>query len=321
MKRFKLIPAILFLIIFAAAIQAQDDDIIRVDIDLVTVNVAVRDSRGNYVKGLRPEQFEVFDNRTKQPIDLFSAEEGSVSFGIVYDMHPATEARTMATLESLRQFTKELARSDSFFVTVFNDRGNLTTDFVPTPEQVVKNLNRGAPNSLYDAVYQAAEKLREKKTQKHTLLIISDGEDHNSHHSYKELRRRLRSMNVQVYAVILDDKSRLHWSYSDISRNGPARRLPFEMSSVNSAPISDIAKRSGGDTYSETLENRQRLYAIYKEIASEMKQQYTLGFSPDVTDGRWHSLSVRVRPLTREKKKFLVSYRKGYQSPPAKKGK
>jgi VWFA-related protein len=318
MKNHKFIPAIILTIVFAVMAQAQDDEVISVNTDLVTVNVAVRDGKGNYIKGLKAGQFEVYDNRTKQPIDIFSAEEGLVSFGIVYDMHPTTEARTIATLESLRQFTAELPRSDNFFVTVFNERGNLTTDFVPTLEQVNKNLNTGAPNSLYDAVYQAAGKLREKKTQKHTLLIISDGEDHNSHHSYKELRRRLRSMSAQVYAVIHDDQRNLQWSYSDISRNGPTRRVPFETPKLESAAIVDIAKKSGGEAYTETLENRQRLYAIYKEIASEMTQQYTLGFSPDVTDGRWHSLSVRVRPLTKEKKKWVVSYRKGYQSPPPK---
>jgi len=301
MKTLKFVPVILFLLIFAVITQAQDDDIIRIETNLVTVNVAVRDSKGNYIKGLKAEQFELLDNRTKQPIDLFSAEEGSVSFGIVYDMHPATEARTIATLESLRQFTKELPSSDRFFVTVFNEQGNLTTDFVPTREQVSKNLNAGAPNSLYDAVYQAAGKLQEHKTQKHTLLIISDGVDHNSHHSFKELRRRLRSMNAQVYAVILDDKSKLQWSFSDISRNGPARRVPFDNTRLETAAITDIAKKSGGESYSETLENRQRLYAIYKEIGSEVKQQYTLSFSPDVTDGRWHSLSVRVRPITRDR--------------------
>lgn len=319
MKKLVFVPAIIFIMIFAVIAQAQNDDIIRVDTDLVTVNVSVKDKNGNAIRGLKADQFEVLDNRTKQPLDLFSSEEGSVSYGIVYDMHPTTDARTLATLESLRQFTKELPASDRFFVTVFNERGNLTTEFVPTAEQVTKNLNSGAPNSLYDAIYQAAGKLQEHKTQKHTLLIISDGADHNSHHSYKELRRRLRGMNAQVYAVILDDRSNLQWSYSDISRNGPARRVPFDAPKLEGAAIADIAKRSGGESYSETAENRQRLYAIYKEINSEIKQQYTLGFSPEITDGKWHSLTVRVLRAKNDKKKPVLSYRKGYQSPAPKK--
>jgi Ca-activated chloride channel family protein len=328
MKRYRPIFLVLAILITVFAAPAQDDDVIRIDTDLVTVNVSVKDKNGLYVKGLKADQFEVFDGRVKQKIDLFSAEESSVAFAIIYDMHPTTEARTAATLESLRQFTKELPASDNFFVTVFNERGNLTTDFVPTTEHIAKSLNAGAPNSLYDVIYQAAEKLRAKRAQKQTLLVISDGVDHNSHHSYKELRRRLRSMNVQVYAVLPDEQKSMRWSYSDISRNGPERRVPFQNTKLEGAAISDIAKKSGGEIYSETLENRQKLYAIYQEIAAEMKQQYTLGFSPNAADGRWHALSVRVRPTTgavakgtagTPKKKLALSYRKGYQSPPPKK--
>ncbi len=316
-SRYIFLTLAIFISIFT--VSAQDDDVIRVNTNLVTVSVSVKDSKGNYVKGLKADQFEVFDGRVKQAIDLFSAEEGSAAFAIVYDMHPTTEARTTAILESLRQFTKEMPAHDSFFVTVFNERGNLTTDFVPTNEHIAKNLNPGAPNSLYDAVFQAADKLRAKRAQKQTLLVISDGVDHNSHHSYKELRRRLRSMNVQVYAVLPDEQRNLRWSFSDLSRNGPERRVPFENTKLEAAAISDIAKKSGGEAYSETLENRQRLYDIYKEIASEMKQQYTLGFSPDASDGRWHSLSVRVRQAGKGKKKMALSYRKGYQAPASKK--
>ena len=53
-------------------------------------------------------KFEIFDNSKKQEIEYFSAGDAPVSFGIVYDMHPTTEERTTAVLESLREFAKRL---------------------------------------------------------------------------------------------------------------------------------------------------------------------------------------------------------------------
>ena len=93
-------------VLSVTAINAQDEEQIRVETNLVTVNVAIRDQQGKPVKGLRQEQFEIFDNKTKQQISHFSAEDAPVSFGIVYDMHPTTVERTTAVLESLRAFTK-----------------------------------------------------------------------------------------------------------------------------------------------------------------------------------------------------------------------
>src|SRR5262245_21137784 len=120
MRNISVFAVVLFLFLtYAAGLYAQDDDVISVTTNLVTVNVSVKDKSGNVITGLKADQFEVYDNRTKQAIDLFSAEEGSASYGIIYDMHPTTDARTIATLESLRQFTKELPSSDRFFVTVF----------------------------------------------------------------------------------------------------------------------------------------------------------------------------------------------------------
>ena len=66
---------ILFLNAFSHFTFAQQDDTIRVETNLVTVNVAVTDKSGNYIKGLKREDFEIWDNGAKQPLDNFSAED------------------------------------------------------------------------------------------------------------------------------------------------------------------------------------------------------------------------------------------------------
>lgn len=110
MKFYKYITlAIIFLITASTDARAQDEPV-RVDTNLVTINVTVSGKRGAYVKGLTRENFEVLDNRVKQQIDEFSAEESAVSFDIVYDMHPATDERTAAVLAALKQFAKSLRK-------------------------------------------------------------------------------------------------------------------------------------------------------------------------------------------------------------------
>ena len=294
------------------AINAQDEPI-RVETDLVTVNVALSDKQGKPVKGLRQEQFEIFDNKLKQQISHFSAEDAAVSFGIVYDMHPTTDERTAAVLDSLRVFTKNLGANDRFFIVAFNERGNLALDFIPTKEQIQNNLKRSDPTSLYDAVYLAADKLRTSKTPKHTLLIISDSANQNSRYSFSDLSKQLKTLDVQIYAVIFDESEMR--SYSDITRSGKPRRISSEASELDRVALEGLTIKSGGTTNFPSTANARELYKIYQQIAAEMRESYTLSFYPTAAaDGKWHDLRIGLRSVEGSKK-FALTYRQGYQSP------
>ena len=63
--------------------QKQADERIITVTSLVTVNVTVTDSKGKYVKGLRQEQFDIYDERARQQIAHFAAEAAPVSIGIM----------------------------------------------------------------------------------------------------------------------------------------------------------------------------------------------------------------------------------------------
>lgn len=302
---------LLIIVLFVVPINAQDETI-RVETDLVTVNVALTDKQGKPVKELRQEQFEIFDNKLRQQISYFSAEDAAVSFGIVYDMHPTTIERTTAVLESLRAFTKDLGRDDRFFIVVFNERGNLNLDFIPTVEQVQNNLKRSEPTSLYDAVYLAADKLRESKTPKHTLLIISDSANQNSRYSFSDLSKKLKTLDVQIYAVIFDESEMR--SYSDITRRGKPRRILSEASELDRVALEGLTIKSGGNTNFPSTPNARELYKIYQKIAVEMRDSYTLSFYPTAAaDGKWHNLRIGLRSVEGSKK-FALTYRQGYQS-------
>ncbi len=312
----KLVLCAFLTTVFSVANFAQEEKPVRVETNLVNVNVAVRDEKGNFVENLKKDQFNVFDNNWKQQIEYFSAEDGPVSFGIVYDLHPTTDERTIAVLESLRQFTKELHQADDFFVTVFNERGSLTLDFVPTTDQIKSNLagKFGEPNSLYDAIYAAGDKIRSSKNLKRTLLIITDSADHHSKHSFSELESKFKSFDVQIYAVIWDEAEQ--FSYSDIVRDGRRRSdISSDATTLDRVGMLGLTLKNGGTSQSPTVQNAQSLYRIFSQIGFEMRKQYTLGFYPEIIDGKQHPLKIVLRPADRKNKGFVMTYRLSYQSP------
>ena len=316
--------AIVLLFAASTAVSAQEDEKVSVNANLVSVNVSVTDSRGRYVGGLSGEQFELFDDGVRQRIAHFSAGDAPFSLGVVYDMHPTTSEHATAVLGALRRFVGALRREDDFFLLVFNERGSANVGFVPTAEQIGEHLAYvppRAPNSLYDAVYLAAEEIRSRPRAKKALLVISDGIDHGSRHGYQELRRKVGEFDVQLYGVSTTGRvegaraGAGGWAYEELTRRFGVRSRPQAAEeSYGRAVLDEMARASGGASYSPPTEGEDVLSEIFARIALELRRQYTVGFYPTAAPGeaRWHRLRVRVRQ-SNGAGRLRLSYREAYR--------
>src|SRR5215211_3918329 len=84
------------LCINAGLVVAQDDDVIRVNTDLVVLNITVTDKAGQYVKGLKPSDFKVYEDGVEvQPnmIASFSLQESPYAAVVLLDSSGSMEAR------------------------------------------------------------------------------------------------------------------------------------------------------------------------------------------------------------------------------------
>ncbi len=307
---FAFVPCLFIIGGMASTVSAQDT--IEVDTRVVAVSVSVRDSDGKFVSSLTKDDFDVFDNKTKREIEFFAKEDAAVSYGIVYDLHPTTSPETKTILQSLKAFTNSLGSKDDFFLTIFNEYGSLNLNFIPSIDQIDRHLSfgeRNEPNSLYDAVFFAGQKLQTRDNQKRTLIIISDGKDDKSHHSFSELSRLLRSFNVQIYGVILDDKD--SWKYDDVFNPDQTRRISIDESKLEAAAIKALSNESGGSSESPQIRNSIALYKIFEKIAMEMRSSYTLAFYP--IEGEKHSLKITIK--NQDKRKMDLGYRNSFVIP------
>ncbi|HET8671589.1 MAG TPA: VWA domain-containing protein, partial [Candidatus Saccharimonadales bacterium] len=283
---------------------AQQDDRIIVGTNLITLNVIVTDSNGRYVTGLERNKFEVYDDKVKQDIAHFSANDSPVSLGIVCEIHESTPDRARAMLAAIKSFTNTLSNRDDFFFVAFSKYGSVNTGFIPSWEQLrdhLKFVKPGGPSSFYDAVYLATQRLQSAPNLKKALLVISDGRDERSQHTYKELRNRLRTFDAQIYAIgIADPNDQFaghgRWVFEDITRQSGRRSfLVNSEASLGRAVLSELSRASGGVTYFPQSETEPELTAICTQISVELRQQYTLGFySRQPAGDKWHRIKVQV---------------------------
>lgn len=302
------------LVLISGSVFAQDPDAIRIETAVVNVGVSVTNRDGKSVSNLDKGDFSIFDDGREREVVLFSDDTSPVSYGFVYDLHSTTSDRTKRVLDSIDAFTKRLGERDDFFTIVFNERGSLVLDFVPSQAQVARHLSlgeRGEPSSLYDSIFLAAEKAEERPNSKRTLIVITDGKDDDSHHSFKELSRRLKELNVQIFTVFVGDTDQAR--FSDLTLGKQPRALDTDLS-LDRAALDEISEASGGRSQEPVADNVVSLVGVYNRIAAEMRARYSLGFYADEPDGKWHKLEVKIRTMKGEKPPRLA-YRRGYQSP------
>ena len=330
---------ILLIVVSAAVIGAQSQEGFRFKsgVEFVNVTATVTDGNGRFVSGLRQEDFTVYEDGQIQDVSHFSSDRVPVRLGIALDasgsMSPEKLAAARAAIERL--IFKLLDQNDELFFVEFATRAELTQGWTTDRQLISDALKRVNPlggTALYDAVAEALPTAQEGRNRKKALLVISDGNDTNSHIGVSTLRQRIRESEVLVYALGVDSTGKesprvitppvqfppsIPFPFPGTGRRQPRYppigggggttswpRSPGER--VNADALRQITDDTGGRT--EIVRGFDGLDDATARIADELSKQYFLGYTSSVDkDGKWHSIRVTVRD-----RNLNVRARRGY---------
>ena len=276
---------------------------IKVDVQLVLINVTVTDPMNRLVTGLGKEHFKVDEDKTAQEITQFGAEDAPLSLGIVFDASSSMGHKMGKAREAVAQFFKTSNPVDEFFFVQFNNRPELVADFTHRIEDIQNRLTftqSKGKTALLDAVYLAISKMKEARHTKKALLVISDGGDNSSRYTEREIKRVVREADVQIYAIGI---------FEPVSSRG---RTPEELGGPSL--LSEIAEQTGGRQF--PVENLNELPDVAAKIGVELRNQYVLGYVPTnrEKDGRWRRVKVDIKKI-RGMPRLRSHYRLGYYAP------
>ncbi len=264
-----------------AAPTLQPPQTLKVDVDLVQVNVTVTDPQNRYVTGLEKEHFQVWEDKVEQTIEYFSAEDVALSLGIIFDVSGSMKDKISEARDAAATFLKTGSPDDEHFLISFSNRAEIAEDFTSDPGRIQNRLifsPAKGMTALYDAVYMGLEKLKEGNNPKKALLLITDGEDNRSRYTFSNVREFVKEQDVQIYAIgIVSDFN---------SQLGSGR--------TGRALIDDLAEITGGRAFFP--DSVYELEDICTKIAIELKNQYVLGYKStnEAKDGKWRKLSMKM---------------------------
>ena len=273
---------------------------IKVDVDLVLVNVTVTDSMNRLVTGLEKENFALTEVNIAQEIKHFASEDAPISLGVIFDISGSMSNKIDKSKLAVVEFFKTANIKDEFFVITFSDKPQLLADFTSSIEDVQGKLAFTVPRgrtALLDAVYLGINKMHEAKYPKKALLIISDGGDNRSRYTDNEIKNLVREADVQIYAI----------GIFDTNYNTPEEiRGPFLLGELTDA--------TGGRTF--TISDVNELADVASKIGVELRNQYVIGYRPTNPehDGRWRKIKVKLIP-PRGLPPLFVHAKTGYYAP------
>ncbi len=273
--------------------QDQDDDVVRVNADLVVVNATVLDKNGKFISGLKRTDFQIFEDGTEQKVASFTAEETPFAAAILLDTSGSMETRLTLGRSAAIRFLDGLRDEDVAAVYNFDVKVEQMQDFSPGRDLPARafGLRTKPMTVLNDAVLRASDDLAKRAEKRRAIVVLSDGGENCSRASSDKALNHALQAGATIYAVNMSD-------------TGPARDI------VGASILKNLADKSGGRYVASP--GGMELREAFASIAEELGHQYTIAYRPlnRDRDGRWRAIQVKL-----DRPDATVRTRKGYRAP------
>jgi Ca-activated chloride channel family protein len=272
--------AVVSVVVSLSVTPAAQTPRFRARTDAVTVTVTVTDSVGRIITGLTRDDFEVFEDGTREQITQFTDGRVPVSLGVVLDSSDSMRGEAMSDARgALDRFVGELLDDeDEAFVATFNHVPRSVTPWRKPPSTLIDALAGLKPSgatAIYDALAAFAPQFERRSNVRAAMVVVSDGADTASDRTLQQARDVLRRSDAFVYAIGID---------------APDARASTR---VNPEALREITGPSGG--YTEVVRSAIDLGPATARIADELNKQYTFAYvSSRPPDNTWRNIRVHV---------------------------
>jgi Ca-activated chloride channel family protein len=286
--------------------RGEEEDVLRLETDLVMLDVTVVDPSNRPVMDLKKEEFTVLEDKVQQEISIFSRDQVPVSIVLAIDTSGSMRAKLDTVIKASVNLVKESRPSDEIAVIEFKDQPELLEEFTTDINDVVDTLQSfvaSRQTAMLDALYLGADYAsKEGRNRRKAIVIVTDGLDKDSYYKFDEVVDHLREADVQVYLVGFTN---------DLEKGGSI----FKKSEKEKAEalLNKLADETGGKAFFPR--ELSEVHQIAQQISNDLRTQYSIGYYPSNTkkDGTFRSVRVQVNSGSR---KLIARTRTGYVASP-----
>ena len=210
-------------LVFAQDKKVEQDDVIRVDTQLVDVPIAVVGANGKLLRDLKKTNFVVYEDGKRQEVVDFSATAAPFEVALLLDTSGSTRGDLQLIQRSARDFIASLRSGDRVAVIAYNTdrRGDQA---IPTSEVLslltsdrqllgaaIDRMATSNGTPYYDSLLQIVEKVfrdapKEEFRGRRALVALTDGVDSTSAADFVSARQELGQAGIISFFIKVDTR-------------------------------------------------------------------------------------------------------------------
>ena len=280
--------------------EISEGDVIRVDSQLVTLNISVIDRGTNRgLLGLSQADFKLFEDGEEQRIVQFESSSAPFDMFLLIDLSGSTREVIKLIRAAATRFVEAARPADRIAIITFAGEATVVSTLTADREllrQRIETIDTARGDTkLYDATnFAMAEVLRDsKKSRRTAIVLMSDGLDgtipgisgqQGSKVSYQDTLRNIQEFDGVLYTL---------WLNTEYEAMSPLDTQPEAFDTAYER-MKEMADAGGGVFF--PVERLTDLAGAYEQVVADLGTMYSLAYSPanGVRDGRWRAIRIRV---------------------------
>ena len=280
--------------------EITEGDVIRVDSQLVTLNLSVIDRGTNRgLAGLNQSDFKLFEDGNEQRIVQFESSSAPFDLVLLIDLSGSTKEVLKLIRAAAIRFVEAARPADRIAVIVFAGESKIVSELTADREllrQRIETIDTARGDTkLYDATnYAMSEVLKRAKNSRRTAIVLmSDGLDgtipgisgqQGSKASYPETLRNIQEFDGVLYTL---------WLNTEYEAMSPLDTQP-EAFDTGHDRMKEMADAGGGIFY--RVEKLTDLAGAYEQVVADLGTVYSLAYKPSnsARDGQWRAIKIGI---------------------------
>ena len=278
----------------------SEGDVIRVDSQLVTLNISVIDRGTNRgLIGLGQDDFKLFEDGQEQRIFRFESSSAPFDLVLLIDLSGSTREVVKLIRAAAVRFVEAARPADRIGIITFAGEpavvSTLTADRELLRQRIETIDTARGDTKLYDATNFAMEQIvkESKKSRRTAIVLMSDGLDgtipgvsgqQGSRTSYKDTLRNIQEFDGVLYTL---------WLNTEYEAMSPLDTQP-EAFDAGHDRMKEMADAGGGVFY--PVERLTDLAGAYEQVVADLGTMYSLAYRPsnNARDGKWRAIRIGV---------------------------
>jgi VWFA-related protein len=307
----------------------------RVNSQLVTVDVGVLSKDGAFIPGLKQEYFRVLEDGVPQKIASFTQIQAPITAVMLVEFsnNQYFYSFQIDSIKNAYVFAQTLKKDDWIAMISYDLRSHLLADFTQDRGAIlgaVQSLQPGMAMSqetnLFDAMYDTLDRLENVEGRKYIILITSGRDSFSKHTLDQTLKKVQASKDIAIY-VVGTGKSLVNYAESHNLMRYLCQITEFncEMTFLQGDnQMKTFAKMTGGKFYEPIFDGQLR--EIFSDIGQTIRNQYAISYhsTNPAQDGSFRKIKVELvdekgEPLKMKNEKgkevkYQIVARDGYKA-------